>query len=129
MRGEGRAHLDVDQCRSIEFLRRAPYRAIDIIDRHRGCGRQLHLTPGCLLLHLDSLAPCFALVGVDLAQVQHLALRHTRIGKSPVHHNVQIFVELGILATSCATQKNTRTLWTTLEWLKNQSLHYQRFEE
>jgi hypothetical protein len=63
-------------------------------------------------LHLDGLAPSFALAGVDLAQIQHLALRHTPIAQAPVLHKVPIFVNLAILHASAAAQEqeHARTL-------------------
>jgi len=52
---------------------------IHIIGRHRAGGKQRHLPAPALVLHLDRLAPCLTLTGIDLAEIKHLALHDTAI--------------------------------------------------
>ena len=77
----------------------------------------------------DRLAPRLALAGVDLAQVQHLALRHAPIGKAPVLDKVPVLVGLAVLHASSAAQEHASTLWTPLPGRKDQGLHYKHSGE
>ena len=95
----------------------------------RGVGLTVWATepPTALFIHLNGLAPCFALAGVDLAQVQHLTLHHTTVTHTPVLHHVPVRVGLAILDPSGAAQKNAPTLQIAQTHGNKQSLHYKRF--
>src|SRR4029077_15368020 len=84
---------------------------IDVVRRHRAGREQCHLAPRALLLHLDGLAPRFALARVDLAQVEHLTLRHAPIGKTPILDKVPVLVDLAVLHASAAAQEHVAALY------------------
>ena len=94
----------------------------------RGAGLAVWATepPPALVVHLDGLAPCFALAGVDLAQVQHLTLHHTTVTHTPVLHHVPVALGLAILDPSGAAQKHAPTPQTAHTHGNRQSLHYKR---
>jgi hypothetical protein len=79
---------------------------INVVGGHRAGREQCDLAPLPALMHFDGLAPGFALAGVDLAQVQHLALHDTPAGKPAVLHEVPVFVGLAILHASGAAQEH-----------------------
>ena len=79
---------------------------IDVVGGHRAGREQRDLAPLPALVHFDGLAPGFALAGVDLAQVQHLALHDAPVGKPAVLHEVPVFVGLAILHASGAAQEH-----------------------
>ena len=53
-----------------------------------------------------AIAPRLALARVDLAQIEHLALRHAPIGKTPVLDQVPVLVGLAVLHASAAAQEH-----------------------
>lgn len=99
---------------------------IDIVLGHRTGGKQRHLAAPAFVVHFNSLAPSFALTGVNLTQVQHLALYDAAIGQPPVLHHVPVLVGLAVLESSVAAQKHPPSLEAALPLGKDQSLHYKR---
>jgi hypothetical protein len=79
---------------------------IDIVHRHRASGEQRHLAPRAGVLQLDGLAPTLALAGVDLAQLEHLALYDTAVAAAPVLHDAPVVVGLAVLLASVAAQEH-----------------------
>jgi hypothetical protein len=79
---------------------------IDVVRRHRAGREQCHLGPRAVHLHVDGLASGLALTGVDLAEAEHLALRHAPIGKTPILDKVPVLVRLAVLHTSGAAQEH-----------------------
>jgi hypothetical protein len=71
-------------------------------------GEQRHLAPRAGVLHFDGLAPGLALAGVDLAQVQHLALHDSAVAAAPVLHHAPVVVGLAVLLASVAAQEHAR---------------------
>ena len=59
----------------------------------------------------DGLAPRLALAGVDLAQVQHLALHHAAVAAAPVLHHAPVVVGLAVLLASVAAQEHGPKFW------------------
>jgi len=79
---------------------------VNIVRGHRAGGKQRHLAPRALVVHLDRLAPDLALAGVDLPEVQHLALRDATVAQAAVLHHAPVFVGLAVLDASIAAQKH-----------------------
>ena len=75
---------------------------IDIVRGHRTSRKQCNLSRPILVMHLDGLAPRLALAGVDLAQVQYLALRNAPAAQTPALDNAPILVDLAVLHSSIA---------------------------
>ena len=84
---------------------------IDVICRHRTHRKQRHLASRPVVLNLDRLAPRLALACVDLAQIKHLALRHTTIGQTPILDKVPVLVGLAVLHASVAAQEHGAPLY------------------
>jgi hypothetical protein len=72
---------------------------VHVVTRHGARREQGPLAALASVLHLDGLAPGLALAGVDLAQVQHLALSNTAISQAARFHDAPVLVELA--APSC----------------------------
>jgi hypothetical protein len=85
---------------------------IDVVHRHRAGGEQRHLTPRASVLQLDGLAPRLALAGVDLAQVQHLALHDAAVAATAALHHAPVLVVLAVLLASVAAQEHEPQSWT-----------------
>jgi hypothetical protein len=83
---------------------------INVVRRHRAGGKQRNLPTLALVMHLDGLAPCLALTGVNLPQVQHLALNDAPLAQASILDNVPIVVDLAVLNTSVAAQEHAQSL-------------------
>jgi len=84
---------------------------IDVAHRHRAGGKQRDLAPRAGVVQLDGLAPGFALAGVDLAQVEHLALHDSAIAAPAVLRHAPVLVVLAVLPASVAAQEHARGSW------------------
>jgi len=84
--------------------------AFNSVGGHRASGKQYDLPGPILVLHLDGLAPGFALTGVDLTKVQHLALHDAPITQAPILHHAPVLVGLAVLQSSIAAQEHARIL-------------------
>lgn len=59
-------------------------------------------------LHFDGLAPGFALAGVGLAEIVHLALRHAAVTEAARLDDAPILVDLAVLLATLAAQEHAR---------------------
>ena len=87
-------------------LAQAHAQGVDIVHRHRAGGEQRDLSPRASVLQLDGLAPCLALAGIDLAQIQHLTLHDTAVAATAVLHHAPVIVDLAVLLASVAAQEH-----------------------
>src|SRR5882757_6521322 len=71
--------------------------------------RQRPGTAGILVEHLDRLAPCDRLRGVDLAEIQNVPLHHPPVTKALVLDHVPVVVRLAVLLSLGASQKHDAT--------------------
>ena len=79
---------------------------VDVVNGHGASGEQRHLAPRAGILQLDGLAPRLALAGVDLAQIQHLALHDAAVAAAAVLHHAPVIVGLAVLLASVAAQEH-----------------------
>jgi hypothetical protein len=92
-------------------LTQAHAHRVDVIAGHGACAEQGYLAALAFVADLDGLAPGFTLAGVDLAELEHLALRHAAVGRAAVLHHAPVFVGLAVLLAALAAQEHARH-WT-----------------
>ena len=102
---------------------------IDVALGHHAGRKQRRLPTSALVMHLYRLAPRLALAGVNLPEVQHLALSHPPVAQTPVLHDAPVLVDLAVLLASIAAQKHELSLETASHSDKDQGLHYSRLRQ